>query len=76
MKNQFLSVVKISLLSFVAVILSGVEGYSQMNKGAILMTIGNDKVTVEDFLSVYKKNNNKEGTTLDKKSMEEYLCSA
>ncbi|MBI4929503.1 MAG: peptidylprolyl isomerase [Bacteroidetes bacterium] len=43
------------------------------NKDAVLMTIGNDKVTVDEFLSIYKKNNNKDGAALDKKSIEEYL---
>jgi len=47
--------------------------FSQSNKDAVLMTIGNDKITVDDFLSVYKKNNNKEGAVSDKKSMQDYL---
>src|ERR1051326_6788560 len=42
------------------------------NKDATLMTVGNDKVTVEEFLNVYKKNN-KEGAANDKKAMEDYL---
>src|ERR1051326_7275579 len=42
------------------------------NKDATLMTVGNDKVTVEEFLNVYKKNN-KEGASTDKKAMEDYL---
>lgn len=37
------------------------------------MTIANDKVTVQEFWNVYKKNNNKDLQTVDKKSMEEYL---
>ncbi len=40
---------------------------------SVLMTIGNDKVTVDDFMNVYKKNDNRDGSALDKKSMEEYL---
>ncbi|MBI4946698.1 MAG: peptidylprolyl isomerase [Bacteroidetes bacterium] len=42
------------------------------NNDALLMTIGNDKITVGEFVSVYKKNNSKE-STLDKKALEEYL---
>ena len=47
--------------------------FSQQSKSSTLMTIGNDKVTIDDFMNVYRKNNNKEGVALDKKSMEEYL---
>ncbi len=47
--------------------------FGQPNKDAVLMTIGNDKVTVDEFLSVYKKNNTKDGGVIDKKSIEEYL---
>ncbi len=43
------------------------------NKDATLMTIGNDKVTVDEFMNVFKKNNSKDGVAMDKKSMEEYL---
>ncbi|MBI3502028.1 MAG: peptidylprolyl isomerase [Bacteroidetes bacterium] len=43
------------------------------NKDATLMTIGNDKITVDEFLSVYKKNNSKDASGRDKKAMEEYL---
>src|ERR1035437_1105347 len=42
------------------------------NNDAVLMTLGNDKVTVGDFVNVYKKNNTKE-SALDKKALEEYL---
>ena len=47
--------------------------FSQQSKSSTLMTIGNDKVTIDDLMNVYRKNNNKEGVALDKKSMEEYL---
>lgn len=53
--------------------LSGVgASFSQPQQDAVLMTIGNDKVTVGDFLNVYKKNNNKDGS-FDKKALEDYL---
>jgi peptidyl-prolyl cis-trans isomerase SurA len=38
----------------------------------VLLTIGNEKVTANEFLSVYQKNN-VDGEVLDKKSLEEYL---
>jgi peptidyl-prolyl cis-trans isomerase SurA len=47
--------------------------FSQNLTPSTLMTIGGDLVTVEDFMNVYKKNNNKGGAGLDRKSMEEYL---
>lgn len=60
------------LLSSVFCLLNS-SSFSQPQKDAVLMTIGNDKVTVDDFLSVYKKNNNRDGAALDKKYMQEYL---
>lgn len=38
---------------------------------AVLMTIGDNEVTVQEFLAIYNKNNN--STLVDKKTMEEYL---
>lgn len=38
----------------------------------VLLEIGDEKVTTEEFLAVYQKNN-VEGEVLDKKSVEEYL---
>ncbi|MFI5164167.1 MAG: peptidylprolyl isomerase [Bacteroidia bacterium] len=65
MKNKLFS------LFLVAIASSAV--FSQVNNNdAVLMTIGNDKVAVGEFLTVYKKNNAK-GSTLDKKSLQEYL---
>lgn len=58
---------------FAVCITSTISSFAQPKKDAVLMTIGNDKVTVDDFLNVYKKNNNRDGAALDKKSMEEYL---
>ncbi len=46
---------------------------AQQPAGATLMTIGGEKVAVEEFVNVFKKNNNKDGTPIDRKSMEEYL---
>ncbi|TAL57425.1 MAG: hypothetical protein EPN85_14165 [Bacteroidetes bacterium] len=63
---------KISCLT-TAIFLFSLAAFAQQPANSILMTIGNEKVTVDDFLAVYKKNNNKDGTPLDKKSMEEYL---
>ncbi len=42
------------------------------NKDAVLMTIGNTKVTVGEFENVYHKNNSKENT-LDNKSLNDYV---
>lgn len=63
--NYVVSITVLALLSF------GV--LAQQANNATLMTIGNEKVTVDDFMNVYKKNNTKDGTPIDKKSMEEYL---
>lgn len=46
---------------------------AQSNNDAVLMTVGTEKVTVGEFLNIYKKNNFKEGAALDRKSLEEYL---
>ena len=62
-----------SAILFFSLVLQQISFAQPANKDAILMTIGNDKVTVDEFLSVFKKNNNKEGVAMDKKSMEEYL---
>ena len=42
------------------------------NKDAVLMTIGNSKVTVGEFENVYHKNNTKE-TATDSKSLNDYV---
>src|ERR1039458_9407285 len=47
-------------------------GNAQQNKDAILMTVGDSKVTVAEFESVYRKNSGKESTS-EKKSLNEYI---
>ncbi len=42
------------------------------NGNDVLLTIGDEDVTVDEFLKVYQKNN-VEGEVLDKKSLEDYL---
>jgi len=63
---------KIFFIAIFSILLSLVV-FSQYPNSSILMTIGSDKVTVDEFMNVYRKNNNKDGVALDKKSMEEYL---
>lgn len=46
--------------------------YAQEKNTKILMEIGNEKITADEFLAVYQKNN-VDGEVLDKKSVEEYL---
>jgi peptidyl-prolyl cis-trans isomerase SurA len=46
--------------------------FSQNTNDKVLLTIGDQDVTVSEFLTVYQKNN-VEGEVLDKKSLEEYL---
>lgn len=45
---------------------------AQNNGEEVLLEIGGEKVTTDEFLAVYQKNN-VEGEVLDKKSVEEYL---
>lgn len=66
MKSKVFTSTAITLLFSFAV-------FAQQSGKSTLMTIGNEKVTLDEFLSVYKKNNNKDGTPIDKKSIEEYL---
>ena len=65
---------RIKTLPFAALFLTlSFAAFAQPANNSTLMAIGNDKVTVDEFLSVYKKNNNKSGEIVDKKSMEDYL---
>lgn len=45
---------------------------AQQNKDAVLMNIGNTKVTVAEFENVYHKNNSKEAS-VDTKSLNDYI---
>jgi len=66
---------KTSIKSFLLIALFWVNaGFAQdyMNDKRTLLTIGNDKVTVAEFLRVYNKNN-VQGEVIDKKSIDEYL---
>jgi peptidyl-prolyl cis-trans isomerase SurA len=45
---------------------------AQSNKDNVLMTVGNSKITVGDFLNVYHKNNSVENAK-DTKSLDEYV---
>lgn len=62
--------ISIAIFSFSFLVNSFVFAQS---KEEVLMTVGNDKVTVDDFLNVYRKNNNKESSIIDKKALEDYL---
>ncbi|MEI6574981.1 MAG: peptidylprolyl isomerase [Bacteroidota bacterium] len=46
--------------------------YAQQANDPVLLTVGGDKVTQSEFLSIYQKNNVK-GEVIDKKSLQEYL---
>lgn len=52
-------------------IFSGIVNAQDVNK-KVLAEIGNEKITVEEFLQIYQKNNT-QATELDPKSLEEYL---
>jgi len=60
---------------FITLLLFGMvftAGYAQKSKDPVLMTIAGEKITKQEFLTVYQKNN-VQGEVLDKKSLEEYL---
>jgi len=63
---------KISFLSFFLLFGLSIHLLAQQQNDKMLMQIGNEKISVEDFISVYQKNN-VDGEVLDKKSVEEYL---
>lgn len=46
--------------------------FAQGQKDPVLLSVGNQNITVSEFLTVYQKNN-VEGEVLDRKSLEEYL---
>jgi peptidyl-prolyl cis-trans isomerase SurA len=61
---------RVSTIVFVLVFMT-VSAFGQ-SEDEVLMTIGDEKVTVDEFLRIYNKNNNI-GSQENKKSVEEYL---
>lgn len=51
---------------------AGLFGLTAQNNERVLLNIGGDEITVDEFLSVYNKNRNV-GEDIDPKSMDEYL---
>lgn len=58
------------VLSFALIAVNSI--FAQSNKDAVLMTVGNTKITVGEFENVYHKNNNKEVAN-DTKSLNDYV---
>ena len=67
-KSNFLKTIALALLMMPIFTL---VGQSKLDK-EVLMTIGNEKITVKDFTDVYYKNNLK-SEVIEKKSVDEYL---
>lgn len=63
----------ISKFLFVFLLIGGVSLFAQSNDQDILMKISNDPVTVKEFMTVFKKNNSRQGEPLDKAALKEYL---
>lgn len=62
-----------ALLALILVCFMVAPGNASAQSGdEALLTIGNEDITVDEFMAVYQKNN-VEGEVLDKKSLEEYL---
>lgn len=59
-------------LTFIGCMLMSFNAFAQVKEDSVLLTIGGDKVTVSEAMSLYRKNNIK-GSVLDKKSFAEYL---
>lgn len=53
-------------------LVAGLFGLTAQNNDRVLLNIGGDEITVDEFLSVYNKNRNV-GEDIDPKSMDEYL---
>ncbi|MDF2438583.1 MAG: PpiC-type peptidyl-prolyl cis-trans isomerase [Bacteroidota bacterium] len=68
---MFNSVLRRSIVLSFACLAFGCGFAQNGNKDAVLMTVGNTKVTVGEFENVYHKNNNKE--TADTKSLNDYV---
>lgn len=62
----------IRFLTLTVLVLGSTAIVAQPNKEAILMTVGDSKVTVAEFENVYKKNSGKESAT-EKKSLDNYI---
>lgn len=61
------------LIIFLSVVLLSISTFAQKNSNnAVLMTIGDEKVTSKAFMDVFTKNN-VQNEVIDKKSLEEYL---
>lgn len=62
----------IRFFTLAVLVLGSTAIVAQPNKEAILMTVGDSKVTVAEFENVYKKNSGKESAT-EKKSLDNYI---
>ncbi|MBL7892538.1 MAG: peptidylprolyl isomerase [Bacteroidia bacterium] len=62
----------IRFLTLTVLVLGSTAIVAQTNKDAVLMTVGDSKVTVAEFENVYKKNSGKESAT-EKKSLDNYI---
>jgi peptidyl-prolyl cis-trans isomerase SurA len=67
-----MKLLKVNLLIIFCIIGMGYSLKSQEKKDDVLLTIANKKITVEEFMAIYQKNNPK-GTAVDKKNLDEYL---
>ena len=65
------SILKLFVLAAFAMPALFAQAQSKLDK-EVLMTIGNEKITVKDFTDVYYKNNLK-SEVIEKKSVDEYL---
>jgi peptidyl-prolyl cis-trans isomerase SurA len=72
MKRSMIKGFGLFLMIFVLLLGVTLNADSQNRKNPVLMTIGDQDITVEEFMTVYQKNN-VEGEVLDKKTLEEYL---
>ena len=53
-------------------LVAGLFSLTAQDNDRVLLNIGGDEITVDEFLSVYNKNRNV-GEDIDPKSMDEYL---
>lgn len=64
MRMKLVLISALSILSF--------SVFAQSSTDPVLLSVGNDKVTLSEFESIYRKNNNKD-QKIDKKSLDEYI---